>query len=210
MAWAEAYLCTKWHLDPSSRLTTTNMRRKWGAVPPFRGRGAGSHLACGLGRGLPPYQGHVDPSSRLGTIDMGRKLGAVPPFLGRGAGSQSNTMSLGSRPIFLPSGVLIHRGIWPQQIWAENWGLCPFRGVGPGSHVTMWPGLRPICVPSFILIDATVLPQYTNVTDRQDGQTGHTVQYDRANRFANGRPKTFVVVIRSSPIVGWRRCVTPE
>ena len=32
MAWAEAYLRTKWHLDPSSRLATTDMDRKWGAV----------------------------------------------------------------------------------------------------------------------------------------------------------------------------------
>jgi len=26
----------------------------------------------------------------------------------------------------MPSGILIHTAIWPQQIWAENWGLCPF------------------------------------------------------------------------------------
>jgi len=22
----------------------------------------------------------------------------------------------------MPSGILIHAAIWPQQIWAENWG----------------------------------------------------------------------------------------
>jgi len=32
-AWAEAYLLTKWHLDPSSRLAKTDMGRKLGAVP---------------------------------------------------------------------------------------------------------------------------------------------------------------------------------
>ena len=32
VAWAQAYLCTKWHLDPSSRLATTDMGRKL-AVP---------------------------------------------------------------------------------------------------------------------------------------------------------------------------------
>ena len=57
VALAEAYLYAKWYLDPSSRLATVGMGRKLGAVPPFRGRGAGSHLAqCGLGRDLPPYQ----------------------------------------------------------------------------------------------------------------------------------------------------------
>ena len=30
VVWAEAYLCTKWHLDPSSRLATTGMDRKLG------------------------------------------------------------------------------------------------------------------------------------------------------------------------------------
>ena len=37
VAWAEAYLRTKWHLDPSSRLATIDMGRKLGgvAVPPF-------------------------------------------------------------------------------------------------------------------------------------------------------------------------------
>ena len=44
------------------------------------------------------------------------------PLSGRGARSSSNTMSLGSMPTFLPSGILIHQAIWPQQIWAENWG----------------------------------------------------------------------------------------
>ena len=109
---------------------------------------------------------HLYPSSHLGTIDMGRKLGALPPFLGRGAGSPSDTMSLGSRPTFLPSGILIHQVVWPQQIWAENWGTVPLWGRGPGSSSnTIWPGPRPTCTPSFISIRPTVWPQYTNVTD---------------------------------------------
>jgi len=29
-AWAEAYLCTKWHLDPSSHLATIDMGQKLG------------------------------------------------------------------------------------------------------------------------------------------------------------------------------------
>jgi len=73
-----------------------------------------------------------------------------------GAGSPSNTMSLGSRPTFLPSAILIHRAIWPQQIWAENWG------GGPGFlSNTMWPGPRPTCMPSFVLIHPAVWPPQT-------------------------------------------------
>jgi len=41
VAWAEAYLHTKWHLNQSSRLATTDIGRKLGAVP-FRGGRAGS------------------------------------------------------------------------------------------------------------------------------------------------------------------------
>ena len=58
VAWAKAYLRTKWHLDPSRRLATTNMGRKLGAVP-FLGEGelGPRDLAqYGLSRGLPPYQ----------------------------------------------------------------------------------------------------------------------------------------------------------
>jgi len=49
----------------------------------------------------------------------------LSPFLGKGAGSPSNTKSLGARPSSIPSDILIHAAIWPQLIWAENWGLCP-------------------------------------------------------------------------------------
>ena len=67
---------------------------------------------------------------------MGRKLGALSPFWGGGAGSESHTMSFGSRPTFLPSGILIHPTIWPQQISAQNWGLCPLGEVDLGPHLT--------------------------------------------------------------------------
>jgi len=36
VAWDEAYLRTKWHLDPSNRLATMTMGRKVGAVLLFR------------------------------------------------------------------------------------------------------------------------------------------------------------------------------
>jgi len=60
---------------------------------------------------------------RLATIDMGRKLGSVPLFfLGgwRGSWAPSNTIWSGPRPIFVPSGILIHQPL----------------GVELGSHLT--------------------------------------------------------------------------
>jgi len=83
---------------------------------------------------------------------MGRKFveGSVPFFSAGGAGSPSNpnTMSLGPRPTSLPSGILIHPAIWPQQISAENGGLCPFGGRGAGFPTsTLWPAPRSTCVP---------------------------------------------------------------
>ena len=40
VAWAGAYIHTKWHFNPSSHLAITDMRRKFGAVPLW-GAGAG-------------------------------------------------------------------------------------------------------------------------------------------------------------------------
>ena len=68
---------------------------------------------------------------------MGQKIeGALSPFRGGAAVSPSNTMLLGSRPTSLLSGILVHPAIWPQQIWAENWGAVPL--WGRGSCVSMY------------------------------------------------------------------------
>ena len=56
--WAEAYLHTKWHLDASSHLATTEMGRKFGRGlrSLFEEGERGPHLTQSrLGRGLPPY-----------------------------------------------------------------------------------------------------------------------------------------------------------
>ena len=168
MAWAEAYLCTKWHLDPSSRLATTDgqklgggcaswgsgspantmwpgqrptsvptgilthhafghdMGRKLGAAVFFRAE-VGPHVTqCGLGRGLPSYQVASQSMQPFGHNTWAEVGGCcAPPFLGR-AGSPCNTMSPRSRSTSVPSGILIHLAIWPQQTWAEYWGLCLF------------------------------------------------------------------------------------
>jgi len=34
-------------------------------------------------------------------------------------------------PTSVPSGILIHPAVWPQQTWAENWGgAVPLLGIG--------------------------------------------------------------------------------
>ena len=50
VAWAEAYLHTKWHLDPCSHLATTNMGRKLGAVPLWGGELVPCLTQCVRGR----------------------------------------------------------------------------------------------------------------------------------------------------------------
>ena len=77
------------------------------------------------------------------------------------AGFPSNTKSPGSRPIFVPSGILIHPAIWPQQTWAEKLGGAvphSVRGAGYPSS-TMSPGLRLISVLSGTLIHSAVWRQ---------------------------------------------------
>jgi len=51
VSWAEAYLRTKWHLDPSSHLATTDKPKIGGLSPPFLNVGElGPRLAqCGPG-----------------------------------------------------------------------------------------------------------------------------------------------------------------
>ena len=104
--------------------------------------------------------------------------------------SPFNTKSPGPRPTSVLSGILIYPVIWPQQIWAENWGAVSIWGGGAGSPSnTMWPGLRPACAPSFILIHPTIWPQYINVTDRTDktDRTGQDRQTDRQRSDSIGR-----------------------
>jgi len=73
----------QWHLNPSSRLATTDMDWKLGAVPHFFERGELSpHLTqCGQGRGLPPCQvsswsiqpfGHNTPTLQTDRTDRQR------------------------------------------------------------------------------------------------------------------------------------------
>ena len=82
---------------------------------------------------------HLGASRNLATTDMGRVFlfggGGCAPW--GGAGSASNTMLPGPRPTSIPSGILIHPAVWPQQTWAENWGCyATFWGGALGPHLT--------------------------------------------------------------------------
>ena len=120
MAWAKAYLRTKWHHDPSSRLATIVMGQKLGALPPILGRGAGSpSKTISLG---------PRPTSLLSSILIyatiwpqqiwGENCGGgamrLCHFGGGGAGSPSNTVWPGPRPTCTPSFILIHQTVWSQ------------------------------------------------------------------------------------------------
>ena len=112
---AEAYLRTKWHLDQSSSLTSRNLVE---GLFPFRVE-LGPHLTqcCpGQGQGLPSYQVASWSMQPFGHNRQGLKIGgALPSFWSGGAGSPSNTtMSLGSKPTSIPSGIMIHSAVWAQ------------------------------------------------------------------------------------------------
>jgi len=74
----------------------------------------------------------AEMGDRLTAIDMGRKLGAVL-LLGGGAQSPCNTMRPGSRPTFVPSGILIHPYLATTNMGRKMRGLCPLLGRGAGS-----------------------------------------------------------------------------
>jgi len=65
---AEAYLHTKWHIDPSSRLATTDMGRKLGAVPLSWGSWVPIQHTVAGAKAYFHAKFHLDPSNRLPTI----------------------------------------------------------------------------------------------------------------------------------------------
>jgi len=112
---AEAYLHTKWHLDPSIHLAAIDTGQKLGAVPLS---GGGSWVPIqhkvAWAKAYRHTKWHLNPSSRLYTTVMGQKLGReLSPFLGE-LGPPSNTMSPRPRPTSVPSGILINPAVWPE------------------------------------------------------------------------------------------------
>jgi len=106
---------SKWHLDPSSRLATTDMGRKVRVLCPFLG-GAGPPSNTHNVTWAEAYlrtKWHLDPSSRLATTVMGRKLGDCAPFGGE-SWVPSNTMWPRPRPTSTSSFTLIHSTVLAQ------------------------------------------------------------------------------------------------
>ena len=113
VARAEAYLPTKWHLDPFSHFATTGMGRKLGELCPFGVGELGPHLTqCGLGWGLTSYQ--AASWSIHNRHDWIVLVGGSCALLGRGAGSPFNTIWQRLRPTSMPSFFLIHTAVWLQ------------------------------------------------------------------------------------------------
>ena len=106
MDWEDAYLLTKWYLDPSSCLATIGMGRKVGAMPIFRGQLVPILHSVAWAEAYLHTKWHLDPSSQLARIDMGQKMGGglLCPFWEE-ARSPSNTMWSGPRPTSVANGI---------------------------------------------------------------------------------------------------------
>jgi len=69
VAWAEAYLDTKWHLDPCSRLATKDTGRKLGDCATLEEGELGTHVTeSAQRRDLSASKFRLDPFNRLATI----------------------------------------------------------------------------------------------------------------------------------------------
>jgi len=129
-----------------------------------RSREMGPRLVqCGLHRGLLLYQA---ASSSIQPFDHNRhgpKMGGSGCALVLGvAGSTSNTMSRRPRPTSIPSSILMHPAVWPQEKWTENWrgGSAPFwERCARSPSNTKSSGPRPSSIPSDFLIHAAIWPQ---------------------------------------------------
>jgi len=88
----------------------------------------GRHLTQ-CGPGLFPYQVASWSVQRFDHNRQWPKIGRWLCSFGA-TGSPSNAMWPGPRPTSVPSGILIHPAVWPQQTWAEYWGqgCAPFGG----------------------------------------------------------------------------------
>jgi len=142
------------------------MGRKQGAAVPLS-RELGLRLVqCSLSRGLLPYQAVSSSIQPFGHNKHGSKIWGLRPSVREGgAGSPSNTKSPGPRPSSIPSDILIHAAIWPQQM-SRKLGAVPLWGGRAGSPSnTTWPRSRPTCILSFILIRLATVHERNRQTD---------------------------------------------
>jgi len=106
-------------------------------VPLFRGELCPHLTQYGLDRGLHSYQAELITNTHN---RHGPKTRGLCALLG-GAGSPSTQCHLGSRPTFVPSGILIRPAVWPQQTWVkiESGGCAPSRRrAGSPSNNVAW------------------------------------------------------------------------
>ena len=91
------------------------------------------------------------------------------------------------RSTSVSSGILIHPAVWPQQTWAENWGLCPFGVFEEGSWIPIQHNMAwaEAYLPTKWHLDpSNRLITIHQLTDRQtDRQTGQ----DRRDSTDNGQ-----------------------
>jgi len=116
---------TKWYFDPSSRLATTDMGRKLGAVDLCEEELAPQSNTVGKAGAYTSLASVIFIHLVVSPNRHGQKIGGLCPFLGGGSGFPCDTMSPGQRPTSIPSGILIHPAIWPQRTCVKNWGLYP-------------------------------------------------------------------------------------
>ena len=78
VAWAEAYLRTKWHLEPSRRLATTDMGRKLGVgLPPPWGEAGSPSTTSGIlihPTVWPQYTSVTDRTDRAGQTERSHSI----------------------------------------------------------------------------------------------------------------------------------------
>jgi len=68
--------------------------------------------------------------------------------------------------------MLIHAAIWQQQIWAENWGVCPYGGGGGlGPHLTQCGQGRGVYLHAKLHLDPSNRLATVHQRHRQDRQT---------------------------------------
>jgi len=164
-----------WSIQP---FAATDMNWKLGScAPSFFWAGAKSPSSTMWSwLRLPPHQVESWSIQPFGHNRHGPKTGSCAHFLGGGAQWSPYLAQCG-----LGRGLPLYQvATWFIQPFGHNrygpkirdyplWG-----GAAGSPSNTIWPGSRPTCMPSLILIHPSVWPQYTNVTDRQTGQT--TVQ----------------------------------
>jgi len=169
------YQVTSWCIQPFGHNRNGPKIGERALPPPF-GMGA----QCGLVQGPLPCQVPSWSIQPFGHNGHGPKIGEVAPlpFEGGKAGCPSNTKSHGPTSASIPSGILIHPAIWPQQILAENWRLCPFGEGKLGPHVTQYVQGRGL--PAKFHVDRSNHLATVHQRHKQDSQTDR--QTDRQER----------------------------